>query len=195
MPIPPRSPSSASASASSFAPLHQPTAHQEVTQDRGKRFPRPAACNAGDRSRRSCETPGVMTPRELRAACPEGAGPYPCPCCKLPTLEARGGFEICHECSWEDDGQDDLNADEVWGGPNGSESLTEARARYAQYVETARATDPRSLANGGRGRWLEACLSHRASRSRSTDSHPPSTTRDGTVDGMRDPRRTRAESP
>ncbi|MGW7610505.1 CPCC family cysteine-rich protein [Streptomyces sp. NPDC054766] len=105
-----------------------------------------------------------MTPRELREACPAGEGPYACPCCKLPTLEARVEWEICHECGWEDDGQDDLNADEVWGGPNGSDSLTDARLRYAQYVATARATDSRSVANGGQGRWLEACLSYRRSR-------------------------------
>ncbi|MFD8420850.1 CPCC family cysteine-rich protein [Streptomyces sp. NPDC059466] len=105
-----------------------------------------------------------MTPRELREACPAGQGPYACPCCKLPTLESRVEWEICHECGWEDDGQDDLNAAEVWGGPNGSESLTDARLRYAQYVETARETDARSMANGGQGRWLEACLSYRRSR-------------------------------
>jgi hypothetical protein len=105
-----------------------------------------------------------MTPRELREACPAGEGPYACPCCKLPTLETRVEWEICHECGWEDDGQDDLNADEVWGGPNGADSLTDARLRYAQYVATARETDSRSAANGGQGRWLEACLSYRRSR-------------------------------
>ncbi|MGW1271857.1 CPCC family cysteine-rich protein [Streptomyces sp. NPDC002491] len=102
-----------------------------------------------------------MTPRELREACPPGGGPYACPCCKLLTLEARGQYDICHECGWEDDAQDDLNADEVWGGPNGSESLTDARLRYALYVETARATDPRSAANGGPGTWLSACQAAR----------------------------------
>lgn len=95
---------------------------------------------------------------------PAGEGPYACPCCKLPTLEARVEWEICRECGWEDDGQDDLNADEVWGGPNGSDSLTDARLRYAQYVAVARANDSRSVANGGQGRWFEACLTYRASR-------------------------------
>ncbi|TXS76022.1 CPCC family cysteine-rich protein [Streptomyces sp. sk2.1] len=95
----------------------------------------------------------MTTPEEAPAASPPGGGPYACPCCKLLTLEARGHFQICDECSWEDDGQDDPNADEVWGGPNGSESLTDARLRYAQYVTTMRATDPRSAANGGPGRW------------------------------------------
>ncbi|MET7368787.1 CPCC family cysteine-rich protein [Streptomyces sp. NPDC005566] len=115
-------------------------------------------------SRRAWNTQGVMTPGELRAACPAGEGPYPCPCCKLPTLDERVAWEICHECSWEDDGQDDLNADEVWGGPNGSESLTDARLDYAQYAATRRATDPRSVVNGGQGRWLEACVAYRVSR-------------------------------
>ncbi|MER7847401.1 CPCC family cysteine-rich protein [Kitasatospora sp. NPDC096077] len=105
-----------------------------------------------------------MTPRELREACPTGGGPYACPCCKLLTLDARCDWEICPECGWEDDGQDDLNADEVWGGPNGSESLTDARLRYSKYAATARATDSGSAANGGQGRWLEACRSYRASR-------------------------------
>ncbi|WP_406307622.1 CPCC family cysteine-rich protein [Streptomyces sp. NBC_00885] len=124
------------------------------------------ACNAAARSRRrrKCDTQGVVTPRELREACPAGEGPYACPCCKLPTLEARVEWEICHECGWEDDGQDDLNADEVWRGPNGSDSLTDARLRYAQYVAAARAGDSRSVANGGQGRWFEACLSYRSSR-------------------------------
>ncbi|MFE3146041.1 CPCC family cysteine-rich protein [Streptomyces sp. NPDC059218] len=44
-----------------------------------------------------------MTPSELREACPSGEGPYACPCCKLPTLDARVEWEICHECGWEDD--------------------------------------------------------------------------------------------
>ncbi|MFE2931938.1 CPCC family cysteine-rich protein [Streptomyces sp. NPDC059278] len=124
------------------------------------------ACEAADhgRRRRKCDTQGVMTPSELREACPSGEGPYACPCCKLPTLDARVEWEICHECGWEDDGQDDLNADEVWGGPNGSDSLTDARIRYAQYVATAGANDSRSVANGGQGRWFEACRTYRASR-------------------------------
>jgi len=31
----------------------------------------------------------------------------PCPCCGHLTLRERGGFELCPECDWEDDGQDD----------------------------------------------------------------------------------------
>ncbi|MFJ5270807.1 CPCC family cysteine-rich protein [Streptomyces sp. NPDC088358] len=107
---------------------------------------------------------------------PPPAGSSPCPRTRdrsaaaglvwpeLPTLEARVEWEICHECGWEDDGQDDLNADEVWGGPNGSDSLTDARLRYARYIAAARAKDSRSVANGGQGSWFEACLAYRASR-------------------------------
>ena len=49
----------------------------------------------------------------------ESAVTYLCPCCHFRTLQGRGGFEICSICFWEDDGQDDESADEVWGGPNG----------------------------------------------------------------------------
>ena len=53
-----------------------------------------------------------------------------CPCCGYPTLEERGIFEICNLCNWEDDGQNDSYLDEVWGGPNGDYSLTEARKNF-----------------------------------------------------------------
>ncbi|MFE2853609.1 CPCC family cysteine-rich protein [Streptomyces lavendulae] len=94
-----------------------------------------------------------MTPRELREACPPGGGPYACPCCRLLTLDARCVWDICVECGWEDDGQDDLNADEVWGGPNGAESLTAARLEYAAYAAGARSEDRQSVAHGGIGAW------------------------------------------
>lgn len=42
-------------------------------------------------------------------------------------------FEICPVCFWEDDGQDDADADEVFGGPNGNLSLTQARANYKTF--------------------------------------------------------------
>ncbi|WP_225980614.1 CPCC family cysteine-rich protein [Micromonospora sp. B006] len=61
-----------------------------------------------------------------------GGEPYACPCCRHPTLEGRGQFEICFACGWEDDGQDDEDADTVRGGPNGSLSLTDARRAYAE---------------------------------------------------------------
>lgn len=57
-------------------------------------------------------------------------GPYRCPCCHYRTLDERGGDDICPVCFWQDDGQDDATADEVWGGPNRDLSLTQARANY-----------------------------------------------------------------
>ena len=68
---------------------------------------------------------------------------YACPCCGYPTLGARGDYEICSLCKWEDDGQDDPHADEVWGGPNGRYSLAEARRNFAQYQVMYDPTDPR----------------------------------------------------
>jgi hypothetical protein len=59
--------------------------------------------------------------------------PLRCPCCGCKTLAERTAFEICEVCYWEDDGQDDGDADEWRGGPNGSLSLTEARANYLRF--------------------------------------------------------------
>ncbi len=61
---------------------------------------------------------------------PEG-GLIACPCCASLTLPARGHYELCPVCFWEDDGQDNDDADVVRGGPNGPLSLTQARANYA----------------------------------------------------------------
>ena len=70
---------------------------------------------------------------------------FRCPCCGYKTLHERGGFEMCPVCWWEDDGQDDHNADEVRGGPNGSLSLTRARMNFlscgasdARFAESVR---------------------------------------------------------
>ncbi|WP_243460725.1 CPCC family cysteine-rich protein [Paraburkholderia largidicola] len=41
-------------------------------------------------------------------------------------------------CFWEDDGQDDDDADEVLGGPNGDLSLTEGRANYRAFGASRR---------------------------------------------------------
>ncbi|WP_442869415.1 CPCC family cysteine-rich protein [Bradyrhizobium sp. CCBAU 11434] len=57
---------------------------------------------------------------------------YRCPCCQFRTLHERGGFEICPVCFWEDDGQDDHDAGNVRGGPNGSLSLIRARQNFKQ---------------------------------------------------------------
>jgi hypothetical protein len=59
--------------------------------------------------------------------------PLRCPCCGCRTLTDRSAFEICEVCYWEDDGQDDGDADECRGGPNGSLSLREARANYQRF--------------------------------------------------------------
>jgi hypothetical protein len=56
-----------------------------------------------------------------------------CPCCGYPTLESPANYDICELCNWEDDGQDDESADEVWGGPNSDYSLSEARKNFLKY--------------------------------------------------------------
>ena len=64
------------------------------------------------------------------AARPLNTGPFACPCCGYTTLPVRGGDEICQVCFWEDDGQDDIDEDDVRGGPNHLLSLTQARENY-----------------------------------------------------------------
>jgi hypothetical protein len=61
-----------------------------------------------------------------------------CPCCGYRTLSKRGDDQICQVCYWHDDGQDDSKADEVWGGPNKSLSLTQARANFQAFGAAAR---------------------------------------------------------
>ena len=56
-----------------------------------------------------------------------------CPCCGLPTLSDRRSYEICNVCWWEDDGQDEPRAAEVWGGPNGKNSLSAARTNFLSH--------------------------------------------------------------
>ena len=58
---------------------------------------------------------------------------YLCPCCKNREFEEPAAFEICGICGWQDDGQNDKNADEVWGGPNRGLSLNQARKNYREY--------------------------------------------------------------
>lgn len=80
----------------------------------------------GDYIRRKAKESAVQSPRGVR---------YICPCCGYPTLEEkRPLWEICDLCDWEDDGQDDPKADEVWGGPNKHLSLTEARENFKRYL-------------------------------------------------------------
>ncbi|MEU9305910.1 CPCC family cysteine-rich protein [Streptomyces sp. NPDC048269] len=73
-----------------------------------------------------------------------------CPCCFRWTLQKRADFEICPECGWEDDGQDDADAHFVRGGPNGRLSLTQARLEYLEDVAEER---DESVARGGEGLW------------------------------------------
>ncbi len=42
---------------------------------------------------------------------------FSCPCCGYPTLGDASQFGFCQICWWEDDGQDDVDADEIRGGP------------------------------------------------------------------------------
>jgi hypothetical protein len=58
---------------------------------------------------------------------------FRCPCCRFKTLRGRGQDEICKVCFWEDDGQDDHDANDVRGGPNGTLSLSKARDNFAEF--------------------------------------------------------------
>ena len=66
-----------------------------------------------------------------------------CPCCHYKTLHARSAFETCPVCFWEDDGQDDHDANEVRGGPNGVLSLEDARTAFTLHG----ASDPKFVRN------------------------------------------------
>lgn len=59
---------------------------------------------------------------------------FTCPSCGYPTLNERGGYEICTICDWEDDNQDNETADEIWGGPNSNLSLTESRLQIGHVL-------------------------------------------------------------
>lgn len=69
-----------------------------------------------------------------------------CPSCGYPTLSGRQHFELCPICDWEDDGQDDPQADEVWGGPNGALSLTDSRLAIGRVLAELEAATGRKLA-------------------------------------------------
>ncbi|MER7850880.1 CPCC family cysteine-rich protein [Kitasatospora sp. NPDC096077] len=79
-----------------------------------------------------------------------------CPCCGCQTLMERADFEVCGECGWEDDGQDDHDADVVRGGPNGRLSLTQARIDYQEAVREADLQE--SVVSGGEGLWWSRAL-------------------------------------
>ncbi len=83
-----------------------------------------------------------------------------CPCCGYPTLPEHGAFELCVLCDWENDFQDDADADEVLGGPNGDESLTEARVRFEQYRRSAALGAPLRRIDGGQDTLAEHTVKH-----------------------------------
>ncbi|MDC8003872.1 CPCC family cysteine-rich protein [Aureisphaera galaxeae] len=58
-----------------------------------------------------------------------------CPGCGFPTFTEDWFHEICGVCNWQNDGQDDPHADEVWGGPNYKLSLTENRLNICRTLE------------------------------------------------------------
>ncbi len=66
----------------------------------------------------------------------KGNSPLPnsCPSCGYLTLDTRCGWGICTFCFWEDDGQDNHDADQVYGGPNGEDSLTAYRLRLYDWM-------------------------------------------------------------
>lgn len=68
-----------------------------------------------------------------------------CPCCGYPTIGAKGNYEICMLCMWEDDGQDDEDADKILGGPNHDYSLSEARTNFYKYLTMYRPNDERAF--------------------------------------------------
>jgi hypothetical protein len=70
---------------------------------------------------------------------------FHCPCCNFPTLPERGAYHICPLCFWEDDGQDEPFEDEVWGGPNGNYSLSEARNNFSMYLTCYRPSDTKAF--------------------------------------------------
>ncbi|RKQ51701.1 Cysteine-rich CPCC [Roseivirga pacifica] len=56
-----------------------------------------------------------------------------CPCCGYRTIGARGNYDICKVCWWEDDGQDNQHPERIIGGPNYGISLAMGRYNYLSY--------------------------------------------------------------
>jgi hypothetical protein len=67
-----------------------------------------------------------------------------CPCCGYYTLPARCSWEICLICFWEDDGQDELDGDKIYGGPNGADSLTTYRVEFDRKSRLYKENNPDS---------------------------------------------------
>jgi hypothetical protein len=57
--------------------------------------------------------------------------PERCPCCDHLSLKARGDYEICRICWWEDDGTNDVLRGSPFS-PNHC-TLLEGRRNYARY--------------------------------------------------------------
>jgi hypothetical protein len=91
---------------------------------------------------------------------PHSGTRYVCPCCGYPTLSELGGYDICELCNWEDDGQDDSDADDVWGGPNYHYSLARARANFLRHLIMYDPDAPTTRISGNSNTELE----HRAKR-------------------------------
>lgn len=72
---------------------------------------------------------------------------FQCPCCGYLTLDEQGRHDICWLCNWQDDGQNDLDADRVKGGPNADYSLTEARHNFKHNYTMYRETNSDSIQN------------------------------------------------
>jgi len=62
-----------------------------------------------------------------------------CPSCGYLTLDARCSWEICTFCFWEDDGQDNHDANQVFGGPNSDYSLTAHRLEVYHWMTDLKA--------------------------------------------------------
>lgn len=61
----------------------------------------------------------------------------PCPCCGEPTISARGEYEICEVCGWEDDPVQSAEPDFA-GGAN---VLSLEEARNAWFARQGRHRD------------------------------------------------------
>ena len=66
-----------------------------------------------------------------------------CKCCDEQLGSEHPTGKACHKCQWCDEGQDDSEADHVWGGNNQDYSLSEARVNYRFYGISFRPSDPR----------------------------------------------------
>jgi hypothetical protein len=77
---------------------------------------------------------------------------HPCPCCDYFTLPARGDWDICPVCFWEDDGSD-LARPEMPSGCNHGLTLREARANVARLGACEEAMHPHVCAAAERQRY------------------------------------------